>query len=99
LNLAQLIEATHGRLLPILITTLTTLLAMLPFAVDLTQSSSQDNLAVAVIFGLLFSLIFSLFLFPWIYSLGKGTQAPSSTLSNPQAKAPKNPEAEYHDVP
>jgi multidrug efflux pump subunit AcrB len=71
LGLDQLLEASAGRLIPILITTLTTLLAMVPFAIDPYKSSSQDNLAIAVIFGLLLSLFFSLFFFPWIYSWGK----------------------------
>jgi multidrug efflux pump subunit AcrB len=44
---------------------------MVPFAIDPYKSSSQDNLAIAVIFGLLLSLFFSLFFFPWIYSWGK----------------------------
>lgn len=65
-----LIEAGRRRLRPILMTTSTTILGLLPLALGIGEGSeAQAPLARAVIGGLLFSTLVSLVLVPAVYSL------------------------------
>ncbi|MUV37354.1 Multidrug resistance protein MexB [Lentibacillus sp. JNUCC-1] len=64
-----ILEAGRSRLRPILMTTLTTVLAMVPLALALGEGSeTQQPLAVTIIFGLSVSSLFTLLLVPVIYS-------------------------------
>jgi len=64
-----IIEAGKSRLRPILMTTLTTVLAMIPLGLALGEGAEmQQPLAVTIIFGLSVSSIFTLFLIPVIYT-------------------------------
>src|SRR5699024_3597897 len=64
-----IIEAGRSRLRPILMTTLTTLLAMIPLGLALGEGAEmQQPLAVTIIFGLSVSTIFTLLLIPIIYT-------------------------------
>lgn len=65
-----IIEAAQSRLRPILMTTLTTVLGLLPMAIGLGEGSEiRTPMAVTVIFGLLFASLLTLFLIPVLYSL------------------------------
>src|SRR5699024_1242645 len=56
-----IIEAGRSRLRPILMTTLTTVLAMIPLGLALGEGAEmQQPLAIAIIFGLSVSTIFTL---------------------------------------
>ncbi len=63
-----IVEAARLRLRPILMTTLTTALGMLPLAMALGEGSEMlQPLAVTIISGLLFSTLVSLLLVPSVY--------------------------------
>ncbi|GAB3789535.1 efflux RND transporter permease subunit [Virgibacillus kimchii] len=65
-----IIEAGASRLRPILMTTLTTILAMVPLGLALGEGAEmQQPLAVTIIFGLGIASIFTLLLIPVVYSL------------------------------
>ncbi|GAA0436533.1 efflux RND transporter permease subunit [Lentibacillus halophilus] len=65
-----ILEAGPSRLRPILMTTLTTILAMVPLGLALGQGSAmQQPLAITIIFGLSVSSIFTLLLIPVVYTL------------------------------
>ena len=65
-----IVEAGASRLRPILMTTLTTILAMVPLGLALGEGAEmQQPLAVTIIFGLTVSSMFTLILIPVIYSL------------------------------
>ena len=64
-----IIEAGKSRLRPILMTTSTTVLAMIPLGLALGEGAEmQQPLAVSIIFGLSISSIFTLFLIPVVYT-------------------------------
>ncbi|WP_117149609.1 MULTISPECIES: efflux RND transporter permease subunit [Paraliobacillus] len=64
-----IIEAGVSRMRPILMTTLTTILAMIPLAMGLGEGAEmQAPMAITVIFGLTVSSIFTLLLIPVIYT-------------------------------
>lgn len=63
-----IVEAGRSRLRPILMTTLTTVLAMIPLGLALGEGAEmQQPLAVTIIFGLTTSALFTLFFVPVIY--------------------------------
>ena len=67
---AAIIKAAHLRLRPILMTTLTTVVGMLPLALALGEGSEMlQPLAVTIVSGLLFSSLVSLLLVPSFYRL------------------------------
>jgi len=70
---AALVEAGINRMRPIALTTLTTILALLPLALDIGQGSSmQQPLAVAIIAGLCVQLPLVLVVMPVLYDLMLG---------------------------
>jgi HAE1 family hydrophobic/amphiphilic exporter-1 len=79
-----IIEAAQSRLRPILMTTLTTVLGLLPMAIGLGEGSEiRTPMAVTVIFGLLFASLLTLFLIPVLYSLFDRKQFKSIEVSSP----------------
>ncbi|NJA08067.1 efflux RND transporter permease subunit [Methylococcaceae bacterium WWC4] len=65
------IWAARRRLLPILITSLTTTVGLLPLALSEDQSTSAWRpVATAIVWGVGFSTLFTLFLMPLLYRLG-----------------------------
>jgi hydrophobic/amphiphilic exporter-1 (mainly G- bacteria), HAE1 family len=70
LTIAALIEAGRLRLRPILMTTLTTILALLPLALGVGEGAdAQAPLARAVLGGLAASTVITLILIPVVYAL------------------------------
>ncbi|WP_173918605.1 efflux RND transporter permease subunit [Halobacillus sp. Marseille-Q1614] len=64
-----ILDAGPSRLRPILMTTLTTVLGMVPLAIGIGQGSeAQQPLAVTIIFGLTVSSFFTLILIPVVYT-------------------------------
>ncbi|MET3684235.1 HAE1 family hydrophobic/amphiphilic exporter-1 [Alkalibacillus flavidus] len=64
------LEAGGNRLRPILMTTLTTVLGMIPLSIGLGQGAeAQQPLAVVIIFGLTVSMLFTLLLIPVVYTI------------------------------
>ncbi|MBN7821173.1 efflux RND transporter permease subunit [Bowmanella yangjiangensis] len=67
---AAIFEAASSRLRPILMTTLTTTLGLLPMAIGLGEGAEiRTPMAITVIFGLLFATVLTLLLIPVLYSL------------------------------
>ncbi|WP_134704470.1 efflux RND transporter permease subunit [Ammoniphilus sp. YIM 78166] len=65
-----IIEAGRSRLRPILMTTITTVLGMLPLSLGLGEGSEmQQPIGVVTIFGLSVSMFFTLFFVPVMYSI------------------------------
>jgi multidrug efflux pump subunit AcrB len=65
-----ILEAARLRLRPILMTTLTTVVGMLPLAIGLGEGSEMlSPLAITIVSGLSFSMLVSLVLVPMIYEL------------------------------
>ncbi|WP_407269348.1 efflux RND transporter permease subunit [Radiobacillus sp. PE A8.2] len=65
-----ILEAGVSRMRPILMTTLTTILAMVPLGLGIGEGAeTQQPLAVTVIFGLAVSSLFTLLLIPVVYTL------------------------------
>jgi multidrug efflux pump len=64
------VNASRIRLRPILMTTLTTILGVMPIALGLgAGAESRKPLGVAVVGGLLFSMIFTLIVVPVVYTM------------------------------
>ncbi|KAB8126749.1 efflux RND transporter permease subunit [Gracilibacillus oryzae] len=64
-----IMEAGKARLRPILMTTLTTILAMVPLALGYGEGAeTQQPMAITVIFGLTVSSLFTLVLIPVVYT-------------------------------
>lgn len=75
------IEACHTRLRPILMTTLTTVLGLLPMALAVGQGAElRAPLAITVSFGLAFSTFLTLAVIPAIYMLVPSRIAPEAPL-------------------
>lgn len=73
------LESGRRRLRPILMTTLTTILGLLPLALGIGEGAdAQAPLAIAVIGGLVVSAVVTLVLVPSVYSLVHGRVASSS---------------------
>ncbi|MCL1077584.1 efflux RND transporter permease subunit [Parashewanella spongiae] len=65
-----IIEAAHSRLRPILMTTLTTSLGLLPMAIGLGDGAEiRSPMAITVIFGLILSTLLTLVVIPVLYAL------------------------------
>jgi len=80
-----IIEAANSRLRPILMTTLTTILGLLPMAIGLGEGAEiRTPMAVTVIFGLGFATILTLFLIPILYSLFDRKQFDAKQIQNKQ---------------
>jgi HAE1 family hydrophobic/amphiphilic exporter-1 len=82
-----IIEAGRARLRPIVMTTLTTTLGLIPLALGLGEGSElRAPMAVTVIGGLLFSTLLTLVVIPVVYSLldRRRTEADQQTSSEPE---------------
>lgn len=70
-NLTEaIVEAVRLRLRPVLMTTLSTVMGMLPLAIGFGEGSEMlQPLAIAVVWGLSFSMLVSLMMVPLVYHL------------------------------
>lgn len=64
---AAVYQGTSDRMRPILITMLITVLSLLPIAIDLSHTSAESGMAVAIIGGLFVSTILTLFVLPRLF--------------------------------
>ena len=88
-----ILSAARLRLRPILMTTLTTVVGMLPLALAVGEGSEMlQPLAVTIVAGLSFSTLVSLVLVPMVYRL-MGRRLPAESLDNNlgQARAKTGP--------
>jgi len=66
----SVLEGAQSRLRPILMTTFTTIVALLPTALSQGEGAEIESpISWVVIFGLLISMLFTLFVIPVIYTL------------------------------
>jgi HAE1 family hydrophobic/amphiphilic exporter-1 len=69
---AATVDASYDRLRPILITTLTTILGLIPMAMDTSESANLwAPLAITVIGGMTVSSVLTLFVIPGVYMIFK----------------------------
>lgn len=69
----SVIEAGRSRLRPVLMTTLTTVLGMIPMAIGVGEGSEMwQSMGVTVAFGLSFSTVITLILIPTLYAAMEG---------------------------
>ena len=69
-KLAAVLDASVARLRPILMTSLATILGILPIAMSLGASAgSRQSLGIAVVGGLIFSGVLTLFVVPAVYAV------------------------------
>jgi multidrug efflux pump subunit AcrB len=81
-----IVEAARLRLRPILMTTLTTVMGMLPLALGLGEGAEMlQPLAVTIVAGLSFSVLVSLMFVPVVYSISHVGEATSTSNSEPVA--------------
>jgi len=74
-----IVEAGRLRLRPIMMTTLTTVIGMLPLAIGVGEGSEMlQPLAVAIVSGLSFSMFVSLLVVPAMYVLISGRETQSA---------------------
>ncbi|HKI79713.1 MAG TPA: efflux RND transporter permease subunit [Ignavibacteriaceae bacterium] len=79
-KMEAIVDAAAARLRPILMTSLSTVLGILPIALALgAGSESRTSMGIAVIGGLIFSTVLTLFVIPAIYSYFSRS---SATVSN-----------------
>lgn len=75
---AAIIDAGKTRLRPIVMTTLTTILGLMPMAFGFGEGAEiRTPMAITVIFGLLFSSLLTLILLPVLYSLFDKKESPA----------------------
>lgn len=83
---AAVVESCRVRLRPILMTSLATLLGMIPMALGLEAGSEQyAPLARAIIGGLALSVVVTMFLVPAVYLVIHGREEKNSTVVEEQA--------------
>ncbi len=80
------VEASKVRLRPILMTSTTTWLAMLPMAIGFGGSEANVPLARAIIGGVIGATILTLVVVPCLYVIIKGFRSPSSRPSSDPAR-------------
>ena len=87
---SAILEAARLRLRPILMTTLTTVVGMLPLALAIGEGSEMlQPLAVTIVAGLSFSTLVSLLLVPLVYQVLGARRAPQEAREN--AGSPRRP--------
>ncbi|HEX7719567.1 MAG TPA: efflux RND transporter permease subunit, partial [Woeseiaceae bacterium] len=83
---AAILEAGRSRLRPILMTTLTTVLGLLPMAIGFGEGAEvRTPMAITVIGGLLVSTLLTLVVIPVVYSLLDRKKWPAPAVSPGQA--------------
>ena len=86
---AAIVEAGNARLRPILMTTTTTVLGLLPMAIGFGEGAEvRTPMAITVIGGLIVSTLLTLVVIPVVYSLLDRKQWPSSVAGANTAPSP-----------
>ena len=67
-SVSSIVQAAVSKLETILVTNLTTIFALIPFALDPTGTNSQASLAVAIVGGLALSMVCVLVIIPVIFA-------------------------------
>ena len=81
---AAIVEAGRARLRPILMTTLTTVLGLVPMALGIGEGAEiRAPMAITVIVGLTSSTVLTLVVIPTLYHLFPGKRGPTSLDSAP----------------
>jgi multidrug efflux pump len=81
------LDAAVSRFRPILMTSLSTILGILPIALALGASGgSRQSLGIAVVGGLIFSGVLTLFIVPAVYALFSGAQVSELLRENVRAQ-------------
>ena len=89
---AAILEAGRSRLRPILMTTLTTVLGLLPMAIGFGEGSEvRTPMAITVIGGLLVSTLLTLVVIPVVYSLLDRKKWPVADAASRSAPLPAQP--------
>jgi len=84
-----IMEAGRARLRPILMTTLTTALGLLPMAIGFGEGAEvRTPMAITVIGGLLVSTLLTLIVIPVVYSLLDRKKWPSSLAAGSEVVSP-----------
>ncbi|MFO7890879.1 MAG: efflux RND transporter permease subunit [bacterium] len=77
------VQAGNNKLRPVLMTTFTTMLGLLPLAVrNVTGSEIQKPLAFVIMFGLLFSTLLTLLVLPALYTVMNRSEENKSNSNN-----------------
>lgn len=93
-------QAGRVRLRPILMTTLTALLGLVPLALGIGAGAEmQKPLAIAVIGGLSFSTVFTLLFAPLLYAAIRRRQARATVPSSPAPPVPPAPNVPSEPYP
>ena len=61
---SSVMKESSGKLRAILVTSLTTIFALIPFAIDPLHKNAQSSMSIAIIGGLITSLITTVFILP-----------------------------------
>jgi len=69
ITIPTIIDASAGKLRAILLTNLTTIVALIPFAFDPSNKSSQSSLSLAIIGGLTVSTVVVMYVVPVIFAM------------------------------
>jgi HAE1 family hydrophobic/amphiphilic exporter-1 len=89
---AAILAAGRARLRPILMTTLTTVLGLLPMAIGFGEGAEvRTPMAIAVIGGLLVSTLLTLLVIPVVYSLLDRKRYPELDTASGELPAPARP--------
>ena len=93
-----IVEAARLRLRPILMTTLTTVVGMLPLALAVGEGAEMlQPLAIVIVWGLSFSTLVSLLLVPMIYWLLGATTKPRRQATTDRPTTPREPGTEFSE--
>jgi CzcA family heavy metal efflux pump len=93
-----IVEAARLRLRPILMTTLTTVVGMLPLALAVGEGAEMlQPLAIVIVWGLSFSTLVSLLLVPMIYWLLGATTKPGRQATTDRPATPRGPGTEFSE--
>lgn len=94
-----LIKAGRTRLRPILMTTLTTILGMVPLAIGMgSNAEMMRGMAMVVIGGLTTSTLLTLILIPTFYLMFSKKDAKNPNLKHDDNFDPEHPEVEYTNL-
>ena len=76
----MIVSTTVDHLRPVIMTTLTTIVGLIPLAIGLGEGAKTNQpMAIAVCGGLIFGLALALFFCPFVYAYSKGMKNKSES--------------------